>query len=175
MPMVSDGSGKRTVSRGSESPQVRASPGRQLAGFIAKFDPAVAKIARASRAKVRKLMPAAIELVYDNYNALAIGYGPTEKTSDAVLSLALYARGVNLYFLYGATLPDPDGLLQGAGNQGRFVRLTSASVLDEPRVVALVRRAIAAGRVPMPRSGRGYTVIKSISSRQRPRRPSSRA
>jgi hypothetical protein len=154
---------------------VAQTPGKQLAGFIAKFDPAVAKIARASRAKVRKLMPAAIELVYDNYNALAIGFGPTERTSDAVLSIALYARGVSLYFMYGATLPDPDGLLEGNGNQGRFVRLTSASVLDDPKVIALVRRAVAHGRVPMPLSGRGATVIKSISARQRPRRPSRRA
>jgi len=146
--------------------------GRQVSGFIARFDPAVAKIARAARTKMRKRLPTAVELVYDNYNALAIGFGPTERTSEAVLSIAVYARGVNLYFLRGASLPDPDGLLQGAGSRGRFVRLPSASVLDDPRVAWLVTTAIAHSSVPFPATGRGYTVVKSVSARQRPRRPS---
>src|SRR6185295_6238421 len=99
------------------------SPARQVAGFIAKFDPAIAKLTRACRSVIRKRYPSAIELVYDNYNALAIGYSPTEKTSDAVFSLAVYARGLNLYFIYGRSLDDPDGLLEGNGTQGAFIRL----------------------------------------------------
>ena len=119
------------------------SPSKQVAGFIARFDPAVAKLARGARTKLRKLLPTAFELVYDNYNALAIGFGPTERTSEAIVSVAVYARGVNLYFIRGASLPDPDGLLEGDGNQGRFMRLTSASRLDDPKVIALVERAVA--------------------------------
>ena len=150
------------------------SPSKQVAGFIARFDPAVAKLARGARTKLRKLLPTAFELVYDNYNALAIGFGPTERTSEAIVSVAVYARGVNLYFIRGASLPDPDGLLEGDGNQGRFMRLTSASQLDDPKVIALVERAVAYGRVPMARTGRGVTIVKSISAKQRPRRPSRR-
>src|SRR5436190_1239322 len=97
------------------------SPAKQLSTFIAKFDPAIAKLVRSARTVLRKRFPTAVELVYDNYNALAIGYSPTEKTSDAFVSLAVYARGVNLYFIYGAFLPDPQKLLQGSGNQGRFI------------------------------------------------------
>src|SRR5262249_44638214 len=133
----------------------------------------IAKLVRAARTKLRKRFPTAIELVYDNYNALAIGFGPTERTSDAVLSLAVYARGVNLYFLYGASLPDKDGLLEGNGRLGRFIRLTSASQLDEPKVAALIGVATAHGRVPMAPRGRGHTVVKSISTKQLPRRPTS--
>ena len=148
------------------------SPNKQVAGFIARFDPAVAKLARGARTKLRKLLPTAFELVYDNYNALAIGFGPTERTSEAIVSVAVYARGVNLYFIRGASLPDPDELLEGDGNQGRFMRLTSASQLDDPKVIALVERAVAYGRVPMARTSRGVTIVKSISAKQRPRRPS---
>ena len=148
------------------------SPNKQVAGFIARFDPAVAKLARGARTKLRKLLPTAFELVYDNYNALAIGFGPTERTSEAIVSVAVYARGVNLYFIRGASLPDPDGLLEGDGNQGRFMRLTNASQLDDPKVIALVERAVAYGRGPMARTGRGVTIVKSISAKQRPRRPS---
>jgi len=48
------------------------STAQQLAGFIDKFDPAIAKLTRSARAVLRKRLPTAVELVYDNYNALAI-------------------------------------------------------------------------------------------------------
>ena len=148
------------------------SPAKQVAGFIAKFDPAIAKLVRAARLELRRRYPTAIELVYDNYNALAIGYSPTEKTSDVYFSLAVYARGVNLYFMYGRSLPDPDKLLQGSGNQGAFVRLDDIAVLDKRPVKALMDAAIKESRQPLPKSGKGYTIVKSISAKQRPRRPS---
>jgi hypothetical protein len=147
------------------------SPAKQVAGFIAKFDPAIAKLVRAARSELRRRYPTAIELVYDNYNALAIGYSPTEKTSDVYFSLAVYARGVNLYFMYGRSLPDPHKLLQGSGNQGAFVRLDDISTLDKPAVKALMVAAIKDSHQPLPRSVKGYTVVKSISAKQRPRRP----
>ena len=145
--------------------------GAQLSGFIARFDPAIAKLVRAARARLRKRLPTAVELVYDNYNALAIGYGPSERTSEAIVSLAVYARGVNLYFLYGAHLPDPEGVLQGSGNRGRFVRLTDAATIDSPTIVALIRAAVDDADSPFPARGRGRTVIKSVSAKQRARRP----
>jgi hypothetical protein len=147
------------------------SPAKQVAGFIAKFDPALAKLVRAARSELRRRYPTSIELVYDNYNALAIGYGPTEKTSDVYFSLAVYARGVNLYFMYGRSLPDPEHVLQGSGNQGAFVRLENLSTLNERPVKALLAAAIKESRQPLPKTGKGYTVVKSISAKQRPRRP----
>ncbi len=61
---------------------VAQSPERQVASFLAKFSPDVARAARAAHARVRKLLPSAFELVYDNYNALALAFGPTERTSQ---------------------------------------------------------------------------------------------
>ena len=58
-----------------------ASTSKQLAAFIAKFDPKVAKLIRACRSEMRKLLPTAIELVYDNYNFFVIGYSPTVRPS----------------------------------------------------------------------------------------------
>ena len=146
------------------------SPAKQLAGFIAKFDPTIGKVVRASRAALRKRLPTAIEQVYDNYNFLAIGYCTSERTSDCIVSLAVSAKGVALSFYYGATLPDPDKLLFGSGNQNRYVRLHSAARLATPGVAALILAAIAQAKTPLPVSGRGYTMIKSVSAKQRPRR-----
>jgi hypothetical protein len=163
-----------SVKRHSSKGRPLESPAKQLAGFIAKFDPAIVKLVRSARAALRKRLPTAIELVYDNYNALAIGFASTERASDAIVSLAVYASVVNLYFMYGAKLLDPRNLLKGSGNQGRFIRLEDAATIDRPAVASLLRAAIRHAKSPLPATGRGYTVIKSISARQRPRRPASR-
>ena len=159
------------MKRGTTPAQSRLSPARQVAGFIAKFDPQIARLLTASRRSLRRKFPTAVELVYDNYNALAMGLGPNERTSEVFVSLAGFARGVCLYFTQGTKLPDPHRLLIGNGNQGRFIRLERAAQLDEPAVAQLLRAAARFGKTPLPRSGKGYTVVKSISAKQRPRRP----
>jgi len=119
--------------------------------------------------------PRAIELVYDNYNFFVIGYASTERASDAILSIAAAANGVGLAFLHGAALPDPKKLLLGAGKQNRFIRLPNRGLLRSPEVVALIRAAVTQAKTPLPATGGGYTVIKSISTKQRPRRRSNEA
>src|SRR3954470_22818844 len=109
----------------------------QIESFIAKFSEEVAADIRAARAEMRRRLPGAFELVYDNYNALAIGFGPNEKTGQAVFSLACFPKRVSLCFIRGAALDDPKGVLTGEGNQVRFLPLTPLSVLDEPDVRAL--------------------------------------
>ena len=142
----------------------------QLEAFVAKFDPKDQRLIRAVRRALRNRLPAAHELVYDNYNFFVIGYSPTERPSDAILSIAARANGVGLCFLHGAALPDPKKVLQGSGNQTRFIRLESANVLARPAVEALVAVAIARAKSPLPATGRGKLIIRSVSSKQRPRR-----
>jgi hypothetical protein len=142
----------------------------QVASFIAKFDPAIARLVRQARSKLRTRYPTAFELVYDNYNALAIGYGPNERASEVFVSLAAFARGVNLYFIQGRKVADPKHLLQGEANQGRYVRLERADRIDDPEIVALLTSAVGLGKTPLPSTAKGKTIVKSISAAQRPRR-----
>jgi hypothetical protein len=143
---------------------------RQLARFIAKFTPDMAKLIRAARRKMRKRMPRALELVYDNYNFLVIGYGPNEKASDAVFSLAAQAKGLSLFFLQGAGLPDPLGILRGSGKLARSIHLESAAALDCPAIVALIDESLKRAKTPISAEGRHMLVIKSVATTQRPRR-----
>jgi hypothetical protein len=143
----------------------------QLASFLGKFTPEVAALARSILAAMRTRYPTAIELVYDNYNALAIGFGPTDKTSQAIFSIAVFPRWVSLFFLQGKQLPDPDKILQGSGNVARHIRLHSAGGLDELSVKNLMEEATARAVVPFPTEGTARLIIKSISAKQRPRRP----
>ena len=150
------------------------SPEAQLKRFIAKFTPDIAALAEAALAEMRDRFPNAIQLVYDNYNALAIGFGPTERASDAIFSIALYPKSVNLCFLQAGKvgLNDPGKLLQGSGTTNRFIPLRSATALDAPEMQDLMAQALTAANVPMSQSASGRLVIKSVSAKQRPRRPS---
>ena len=152
----------------STSPAATAE--RQLAAFIRKFNPTDQRLIRGIRSALRKRFPTANELVWDNYNFFVIGYSPTERPSDAIVSMAARANGVGLCFIRGATLPDPKRVLLGSGSQTRFIRLDSPRVLERPEVKALVAAAIDQARVPFPDGGRGKLIIRSISAKQRPRK-----
>jgi hypothetical protein len=150
-----------------------ATPSAQLASFMAKFTPAIAKEGRAALTRVRRLAPAsAVQMVYDNWNGLVIGFGPNERASDAVFSVLVVPDHVTLCFVNDApSLPDPEGLLKGSGNVVRHIRLASARDLDKPAIKALIKEAIGRSDVPFSKAGRSKLIIKSISPKQRPRRP----
>ncbi|THD63542.1 DUF1801 domain-containing protein [Phenylobacterium sp.] len=142
----------------------------QIEGFIAKYSDAIAAEIRAARAEMKHRLPGAFELVYDNYNALAIGYGASEKLEDVVFSIACFPRWVRLFFFHGADLDDPDGLLEGQGAQVRSLKLPNLRVLDDPKVQALMAQALANAQ-PIDPAQPSRSLVKSVSPNQRRRRP----
>ncbi|HEV3154604.1 MAG TPA: hypothetical protein VGZ02_12430 [Candidatus Baltobacteraceae bacterium] len=143
---------------------------RRYERFAAEFEPGIAALGKAATSYLRSLLPSADVMIYDNYNFLVAGFSPTERPSDAVLSVAMSARGVNLCFLQGASLPDPAHILRGTGKLVRNVRLEHIDDLRRPALAMLVDLAITNARVPFDpdRSGRFY--VKSVSATKRPRR-----
>src|SRR5262249_31615244 len=112
-----------------------------------------------------------VEMVYDNYNALVIGFGPTDRASEAIFSIVLYPRWISLFFLQGVKVPDPQKRLQGTGNQVRRIRISSADDLDIPGVRDLITRAVACATKSIDGRGTRRLIIKCVSAKQRPRRP----
>ena len=108
-------------------------------------------------------------MAYDNYNFFVIGYGATNRPSEAVVSLAAQANRLSLCFLNGATLPDPARVLRGEGRQVRSVPLESAGDLERPEIQRLLTDAFARASAPLT-GGAGRLIIRSISRKQRPRR-----
>jgi hypothetical protein len=143
----------------------------QLDSFLDKYTPEVAGLAGSLMVGMKARLPGAQILVYDNYNALAIGFGPSDKAGQAILSLAVMPRWVTLCFLWGVRLPDPHGLLNGGGSRVRHVRLHEPEALDDPRVEALIAAALAQADRPLDPAEPQRLLIKSISAKQRPRRP----
>ncbi|MFA5969741.1 MAG: hypothetical protein WC816_10945 [Sphingomonas sp.] len=146
----------------------------ELDGFIDKFTPEVAALTRALFAKAVDRVPGATIPVYDNYNALAIGFGSTDRVKDIVFSLAVMPRWVTLCFTWGTRLDDPKGLLGGSGSQVRHIRLMTAAAWDAADVQHFLAQALDRADRPIDPRAAGGLVIKSISGKQRPRRPAGR-
>jgi hypothetical protein len=142
---------------------------KRLDAFIDAYTPAVASIARGAIARLRRQLPGAIELVGDRYTGLVIGFSPTERPWDAPLSIVLYPRWVNLFFLKGAVLRDPGKLLEGSGKVVRHLTLHDPAQLDDPEVQALIAQARSQARTKFPQRRR--TIIKAVSAKRSARRP----
>lgn len=156
------------------APAVKTSPTAeaQLSKFIARFSSEIAALGTACVQRMRAKLPGAVVLVYDNYNALVVGFGPSERASEAIFSIAFYPRRISLCLLQAgrAKLKNPEKLLHGAGRLNRFIPLTSAGMLDDPAVNNLMQQALMAAAVAIPQGPDGYMVIKSVSATQRPRK-----
>jgi hypothetical protein len=143
----------------------------EIEGFIARYEPAIAQQVREARRRMRARLPGAVELVYDNYNALAIAYASSERAADIVFSIAAYPRWISLFFARGVDLQDPNGLLKGSGSKIRHIVLDTPARLDAPEVAALIAQAAGRAERPFDPAGPGKALVKSISVKQRPRRP----
>lgn len=142
---------------------------KELDGFIDKYSPEMAALARAALGKMRNLAPGATELIYDNYNALVIGFGPNERASEAIFSVAVYPRWVNLFFLHGPELPDPKKILRGSGKMVRSIRITSAADLDKPEVRELIKAAMKRADTPIDPKAERRAVVRAVAAKQRSR------
>ena len=96
--------------------------------------------------------------------------GAHSPNPDCIVTIAAAANGVGLCLVRGASLPDPDKVLIGSGKQTRFVRLSSVDVIDHSSVRKLLSAATEQAPSPLPGTGRGKFVIRSVSKKQRPRR-----
>lgn len=147
-------------------------PEAQLRSFIDRLDPKDQKLFRSVRSFLRKRFPTANELAYDYSHSVVIGYSPTDRGIDGVVSIAARADGVRLYFNQGPELPDPKRLLLGSGKQTRFVRVEAARQLAGPDLEALIVAAIDRATIPLPSRGKGRLMIRGAAARQQPvRRP----
>ena len=146
----------------------------QLASYFAKYEPAMVKLGKALRAKLRARLPGLFEVVYvyESQNSLVIAYSPTEHGYDALCSIALYPRCVNLYFGQGALLSksDPNKLLQGRGKTVRYVVLNAIADFDRPEIEVLMAAALKLAKLRLDASAKSSVIIKAEAQKQRAHR-----
>ena len=146
----------------------------QLASFFAKYEPAMAKLGKALRAKLRARLPGLFEIVYvyESQNALVISYSPTENGYEGLCSIALYPRCVKLFFGQGALLSksDPNKLLQGRGKTVRHVMLNAVADFDRAEIEVLMAAALKLAKLRLDASAKGSVIIRAEAQKQRARR-----
>jgi len=127
----------------------------QLDSFLAEFTPGMAKNAKGILVAMRKICPGALELVYDNYNALAIGFATGERVKDVWFSIAVYPKWASIFFFKTLPLKDPDKLLKGSGSTTRHIVLAEgAKTLAVKPVRALIDQALEKAGQPFGAGGR---------------------
>ncbi|MEO6521152.1 MAG: hypothetical protein ABIN91_05715 [Mucilaginibacter sp.] len=138
-----------------------------LIKFLSAFNEDIQQLALWLRAYVWDKYPQCNELIYDNYNAVAFGWSPTEKLGDTFCSIAVYGnKDVHFGFYRGSQISDPEKLLLGKGSQYRYIKVISPSNFPEPYIKKLLAEAYAnsmAKLKPDAKMIESQTIVKSIS------------
>jgi hypothetical protein len=152
---------------------------KDLTKFLLPFPEEVRALTWWLREFVWDLYPANNELIYDNYNALAIGFSPTEKAGDVFCSIAVYSKHVNFGLNRGTEIADPEGVLKGKGSLYRYITIRAKIDLPKVYITRLLREAQANSLARLRETGKvvrtgkgtktmkGLTLVKSVSKQRR--------
>ncbi|HVN55409.1 MAG TPA: DUF1801 domain-containing protein [Anaerolineaceae bacterium] len=101
-----------------------------LDNFLSAYSPEVRELALKARAPILEVIPGAVEIV--DAPSKIVAYGLGRKYADLVCAIQPQKSYVNLIFSKGASLPDPQGLLEGTGKKARSLLpvLSSFSVIS---------------------------------------------
>lgn len=141
-----------------------------LAKFLQPFPENVKETAWWLRTFLWHLFPSCNELIYDNYNAVAVGFGPTEKVGDVFCSFAVYSKHVNFGFNRGSEISDPDKILKGSGSLYRHVTVMDKNDFPKAYMKKLLKEAFANAMARLKQDAvltKGKTITKSISPNKR--------
>jgi hypothetical protein len=145
---------------------------KDLLKFLKPFPADIQERALWLRDFVWDLYPKANELIYDNYNALAFGWSPTEKVGHTFCSIAVGRTSHNVHFgfYWGSQISDPDKILLGKGNQYRYILVEDIRKFPKTYMKKLLKEAYANSLMKvkdLKQLKEGLTITKSISSAKR--------
>ena len=145
---------------------------KDLVRFLKPFDKEINDLVMWLREFVWDLYPKANELIYDNYNALAFGWSPTDRVSHTFCSIAVgrTSKNVHFGFYWGSQIADPEKLLIGNGNQYRYILVKNKKDFPKTYITKLVHEAYINSLAEVKDKKQiieGKTITKSISEKKR--------
>jgi hypothetical protein len=145
---------------------------KDLLKFLKPFNKEITERALWLREFIWDLYPQTNELIYDNYNALAVGWSPTDRVGHTFCSIAVGRTSNNVHFgfYWGSEISDPDKILLGEGNQYRYILVTDTNTFPKTYIKKLVKEAYAnsVAKVKDKKQIRnGQTIVKSVSAKKR--------
>ena len=143
-----------------------------LKKFLKPFPTDVQETALWLRDFVWKLYPKSNELIYDNYNALAFGWSPTDRVGHVFCNIAIGRTSLNIQFgfYWGSQIADPQKKLIGNGNQYRYFLVKNGKDFPKTYMKELLKEAFVNSMLKVKDQKQimeGKTIVKSISSTKR--------
>ena len=124
---------------------------RDVVEFLARYPPSVRDVALDAQRTIRMVMPEARHKV--DPSSRVIGYGLGAGYTGLICTIILSKTGVKLGIVRGAELPDPGGLLEGAGKVHRYVMLSTVADVHRPAVKRLLEAAVKSWRARVTNGG----------------------
>ncbi len=145
---------------------------KDLLKFLKPFPLDIKATAFWLREFVWDLYPQCNELIYDNYNAVAFGWSPTDRVGHTFCNIAVGRSSYNVHFgfYWGSQIKDPDKILIGNGNQYRYILVRSKDDFPETYIKKLLKEAYANSLAKVKDKNEllhGETITKSISAAKR--------
>jgi hypothetical protein len=145
---------------------------KDLKKFLQPFGEEMTETVLSLRDFVWDLYPTANELIYDNYNALAFGWSPTDRVGHTFCSIAVGRTSKNIHFgfYWGSEIADPEKKLIGEGNQYRYILVKELKSFPKTYMKKLLKEAYAnsLAKVKDPKQlMQGKTIVKSVSEKKR--------
>lgn len=146
---------------------------KDLLKFLKPFGDDITDLVMWLRDFAWDLCPEANELIYDNYNAVAFGWSPTDKVGHTICSIAVgrSSKNVHFGFYWGNEIADPEKMLLGQGKQYRYILVTDKKKFPKAYMKNLVNEACAnsLAKVKDPKQlVSGQTIVRSTSDKKRP-------
>jgi len=145
---------------------------KDLSRFLNPFSKEIIERVLWLREFIWDLYPQTNELIYDNYNALAVGWSPTDRVGHTFCSIAVGRTSNNVHFgfYWGSEISDPDKILLGEGNQYRYILVPDKNTFPKAYIKKLVKEAYANSLKKVKDKKQimnGQTMVKSISTKKR--------
>ena len=143
-----------------------------LKRFLQPFPPDVQNTVLWLRDFVWKLYPKSNELIYDNYNALAFGWSPTDRVGHVFCNIAIGRTSLNIQFgfYWGSQITDPEKKLIGQGNQYRYFLVKNRKDFPKMYMKKLLKEAFVNSMLKVKDQNQwmeGKTIVKSVSAAKR--------
>jgi hypothetical protein len=143
-----------------------------LLKFLKPFPVEVQERALWLRDFVWTLYPKTNELIYDNYNALAFGWSPTDRVGHTFCNIAVGRSSYNVHFgfYWGSQIADPEKKLIGKGNQYRYLLVKDKNEFPKTYIKKLMKEPFFNSLAKVKDSKQimeAKTIVKSISSAKR--------
>jgi hypothetical protein len=152
---------------------------KDLQKFLKPFDKKINETVLWLREFIWDLYPGCNELIYDNYNALAVGWSPTDRAGHTFCSIAVGRTSKNIHFgfYWGSQIADPEKRLIGEGNQYRYFLVENISTFPKAYMKKLMKDAHSNSMKKVKDKTQlmnGKTITKSISAKKRELKKSTR-